>query len=371
MEPAAVKSLRIAQLVPSLRGGGLERVVTDLAIALTRAGHECAVFVLNGLGVYQQPLETAGVRVIDCQEGRFRVRGYPRHLVSRLRQFKPDVVHAHSGTWLPGAVASTLLDLPLVFTDHGRYPPEPRSRALIQRWCARRTDRIVAVSAPLAAYVQDFLGLASNPSVIPNGIDLAPFRDRGDERGRLRAEWSIPADAVLAIAVGRFAPVKNHVGMVRALAAASRTSSRLHLALLGTGPLEPDIRAEARRLGVLERVRFLGFRSDVPACLAAADLWLLASSTEGLPIALLEAMAAGLPIVSTAVGGIPDALGDPPAGRLVPPGDDAALGEALAAAARDREWRTQVGASVSRRAKVFSLELMMGRYVELYRSLGD
>ncbi|MFZ5623677.1 MAG: glycosyltransferase family 1 protein, partial [Gemmatimonadota bacterium] len=72
-----------------------------------------------------------------------------------------------------------------------------------------------------------------------------------------------------------------------------------------------------------------------------------------------------------AVGGIPDALGDPPAGRLVPPGDDAALGEALAAAARDREWRTQVGASVSRRAKVFSLELMMGRYVELYRSLGD
>jgi len=276
------------------------------------------------------------------------------------------VVHAPSGTWLPGAVASRLLDVPLVFTDHGRYPPEPRSRALIQRWCARRTDRIVAVSAPLAAYVQDFLGLASSPSVIPNGIDLAPFRARGDERGRLRAEWSIPAGAVLAIAVGRFAPVKNHVGMIRALAAASRTSSSLHLALLGTGPLEPDIRAEARRLGVLDRVRFLGFRSDVPACLTAADLWLLASSTEGLPIALLEAMAAGLPIVATAVGGIPDALGDPPAGRLVPPGDDAALGEALAAAARDEDWRRRAGALVQERSRSFSLDVMRDSYLAAY-----
>lgn len=360
---------RVAIVVPSLRGGGLERLARDHALAVRELGYEPAVFCMNGLGVHAVTLREAGVEVHDCREGRLRLRGMPVRLIRALARFKPAIIHAHSGTWLPASVARLLLRSPrLVFTDHGRYPPEPRLRARIERWCYARTDRFVAVSSPLAEYVRTYLDLPDMPTVVPNGVELAEYGGAASEaRTRLRKEWGIGDHEVLALAIGRLTPVKNYAGLLEACSLAGAEAPSLRLAVLGTGPLEDALRSRARALG--SRAIFLGYRADVADCLRASDLFVNSSLTEGLPVALLEAMASGVAIIASEVGGIPEGLGMPPAGLLVPPGANAELGRALARVAADPELRRELGARARARARHYSLSRMSESYCALYDGL--
>lgn len=364
---------RIALVVPNLQDGGLQRMVSDLAHSLDRRRFLPEVFCMRSLGIYAEPLRSSGIPVWDCAEPRIRIRGVPMRLVGRLAAFRPRVIHAHSGTWLPAAVAKGILRYPrLMFTDHGRYPPEPRGRAIIERWCYRRTQVSIGVSAAAAGYVQQFLGVPPL-SVVPNGIDLAAYDvpDR-ESRARLRAEWGIEPDEVLAISVGRLVPVKDHSGLLRALRLAAPLAPKLRLAIVGTGELQESLIAQAAALGVTDRVRFLGFRSNIPACLHAADLFVMSSTTEGLPIALLEAMAARLPVLATRVGGIPEVLGSPPAGVLVAPSDPEELAEALGRlGGADAALRSRLGEKARQRAQDFSLTRCSARYQELYQHMLD
>lgn len=360
---------RIALVVPSLRGGGLERVVRDLALDLQRLGDQPALFAIDGLGLHAEALLARGIGVHDCQESRWRVRGIPARLIRALRIFQPDVLHAHSGTWYPSAVARIAIGWrkPLVYTEHGRYPPESWRRALVERQLGRITNQIVAVSDTVADYLSEFLSLAIRPMVIPNGIDLAPFREpRPAARAALRKAWNIDDEAVVVAAVGRFVPVKNHAAILRGFAAATRQVPSLRLVLLGSGPLEAGLRALATQLGIAPGVIFAGYREDVPDCLAAADCWVCTSATEGLPIAFLEAMAAGLAIVSYEVGGIPAALGN--AGLLVPQGNEEELTNALVSFGRDARKRHECQQSAKTRATSYSLGVMTNRYQSVYRA---
>ncbi len=368
---SALRGVRIAMVVPSLRGGGLERMVHDLSLALQGAGLRLGVFPIGGLGVYADPLRAAGIEVVDCREPKLRIRGFPRRLIAALKTFAPSLIHAHSGTWLPATVAARWSGKPpLVFTDHGRYPPEPRGRAIIERWCARRTSLVVAVSQDLASYLASWLALSSPVRIIPNGIDLARFQEvKAGRREELRASLDVGSRDVLAIAVGRLVPVKNHTAMLQALARAAPQAPGLMLALLGAGPLEAELRALATDLKVADRVRFLGFRADVADCLAAADLWVSTSTTEGMPIALLEALAAGLPIIATAVGGVPETLGSPPAGRLVPPGDAAALAGALVELGNSGEARQRRSQVARARANAYSIDTVAASYAAVYSEI--
>ena len=363
--------LRVAQITPSLRGGGLERLVRDLSLALASRGHVPAVFCTNGLGMYADELSAAGIEVHDCAEGPIRLRGYPARLIRALREFAPDVIHAHSGTWFAASVAKSRLRAPrLVFTDHGRYPPEPWIRGQIERWCHRRTDGFVAVTSALARYDREYLRLPYEPPVVLNGIDLAPYASNGaGARERLRSEWTIGPTDVLALAIGRFAPVKNYQGMLQALAIARKDAPNLRLAILGTGSGEEAVKALATDLGISDAVTFLGFRRDVSDCLEAADLFLNASHTEALPVSLLEAMAAGVPTVAPRVGGIPDALGEPPAGLLVPAGETRALAQALSRIATDAPLRGELGRLARSHSTRFSLENFVTNYLTLYESV--
>lgn len=358
-------------IVPSLRGGGLERVATDLTLTLTARGWTVEVFVISGLGVYADTLRGAGVPVHDVQEGRMRIRGIPLRLIAALRRFGPDLIHAHSGTWYPSAVAARVLRRPrLVFTDHGRYPPEPRGRAILERWCLRRTDRLLAVSEPTATYVKNFLGLDFLPTVIENGIDLAPYRRvPAAARAELRRSWNIGERDLLLLALGRLAPVKNHEGMLAALAQARRRAPRLKLAIVGKGPLEGALRAQSAAAGLDDAVRFLGYRTDAPPCLSASDVVLFASTTEGLPIALLESLAAGRPLIVTNVGGMPAALGEPPAGLIVPPADVPALADAMARLSEEKGLWESLAARTDARAERYDLSVCTARHEEIYRSV--
>jgi glycosyltransferase involved in cell wall biosynthesis len=358
-------------VVPSLRGGGLERVVRDLSIALWQRGHHPEVFCLNGLGVYATDLHRAGIAVHDCRDRPIRIRGLPLRLIVALRRFKPEVIHAHSGTWFPAAVAKTFLRTPrLIFTDHGRYPDGPSGKRLTERWCFTRTDRITAVSASLAEYLREYLTLHDSPTVVHNGIDLDLYRGSSNGvRNKLRADWHLSDEDCLLVAVGRLVPIKNHAALLEAFALAAPRAPNLRLTILGDGRLEEHLIKRARRLNIDQTVTFLGYRSDVPACLQAADGFVIASSTEGLPISLLEAMAAGLPIISSNVGGIPEALGEPPAGVLYPSADLDRLADAMVTLASDDDRRKRLRHLAFRRAVSFSIDNMTDQYCGVYRRL--
>jgi glycosyltransferase involved in cell wall biosynthesis len=199
--------------------------------------------------------------------------------------------------------------------------------------------------------------------VIANGLPLGDFHPDASARSKIRAELSIPPDAVVVGTVARLVPEKDHPLLVRALA--PRLGDKTRLVIVGDGPCraetEAAVAAEAKPW-----VTFTGARRDVPALLAAFDVFAMSSRTEGLPLVVPEAMAAGLPVVSTAVGGLPGIV-PPSVGRIVPHGDAAALGEALGELIADEALRRTLGDAAAKYARTrFSIDRMTDEYEALY-----
>jgi glycosyltransferase involved in cell wall biosynthesis len=318
--------------------------------------------------VHAEEIQKAGIRVWLCRDPIVRLPGLPARLIVRLAQFAPALVHAHAGAWRPAAVACALLRKPrLVYTEHGRDPRAPKWRTAIERWCSRRTDRATAVSNALAAELRRSLDLPREPRVIANGVEaLTPGRR---DRENLRRSLGLLPGQVLGLTVGRLERAKDHALLLRAFSSIAAEIPQLHLALVGAGSLESDLRAQAAGLGLRDRTTFAGYHDDVTDWLKAADFFVLSSAHEGLPLSLLEAMAHGLPVVATAVGGIPEVLQGSGAGLLVPPGDEGTLGRAMANLAREPELRRQMGSRAQERSGSFSLDGMIDRYCDLYESV--
>jgi glycosyltransferase involved in cell wall biosynthesis len=304
-------SRSIALVVPGLGPGGLERVVRDLALALPRRGFVPSVFCTSKLGVHAEDLVRAGIRVTLCRDPAPRVRGLPLRLIRELRRLGPELVHAHSGAWIPVGIATLFVRVPgLVLTAHGQ---EASSRwPVVTRWVARRADRVTAVSSSVATVLRQRLRLRRDIHVILNGIDRsdAPL---AESRSALRARRGVASTDLLALAVGRLEPVKGHAVLLDAFQQALLRAPRLRLAILGSGSLEGPLRARSRELGIADRVDMPGFRRDAPEWMRSADIFVMPSRDEGMPIALLEAMACGLPVVASAVPGIVETLGSPQA----------------------------------------------------------
>ncbi|MGH7632266.1 MAG: glycosyltransferase, partial [Gemmatimonadaceae bacterium] len=234
------------------------------------------------------------------------------------------------------------------------------------RWAARRSNALVAVSRATGADLSRTLGLDANAvTVVPNGI---PFRS--GNRALLRRELGVGDDELLIVAIGNLYPVKGHSVLLRALAELPRGASAesWHLAIAGRGGEESALRALARESGLEQQVHLLGFRSDVPDILAAADVFVMPSLSEGLPLALVEAMAASLPVIASDVGGIPEVAVRDAEALFVAPGDARALAAALARLLRDSALRASLGAAAHGRAvRDFGLDRMGDAYEWLYR----
>lgn len=355
-------------VVHGMAGGGLEKAVRDLTLQVHQRGLQPAIFSTAHLGLYFEELGQRGVEVFDCRSEGRRLPGLSRPLHRALKAFEPDIIHSHSGTILPSSISRFLLGRPrMVFTDHGRYP-EPAWVARVERLCLTQIDRYVAVADELADYVKSYLHMPGRPDVIANGIDLSPYhRPPTKSRDTLRAEWGIAPDQVLVMSVGRLMDVKNHSLLLKALAVSCKDGPTLRAAMVGDGVLEQPLKAECASLGLNEKVSWLGFRKDVSDCLRAADFFVMSSDSEGLPLVLLEAMAAGLPVVSTRVGAIPRVAGE--GGLTVPVKDPAALAAALTQVASDSSLRQRMGRIARERSAAFSVESMAERYVKLYGEL--
>lgn len=380
--------MRIARILGRANIGGPARTVIHLCRRL--ATHGCETVLLVG---DSEPFEGDLLHGVDDIELR-RIPQLRRRLSLRdplavgavtaaLRAFDPDLVHTHAAkAGLFGRLAARRLDRrPRVcHTFHGHilqgYFPRPVAAlfAGLERRLARDTDRLIAVSAT----VRDELVLRHRVAarerfcVIENGIDLTPFRVRdAAARRRARRLLDLPDDGLPVLIVpARLAPIKDHALLFEALQRLPGSARPVRVELLGDGPSRADLQRRARQLPDDLRVTFHGFRSDLPDVLPAADAVVLTSKNEGLPLALLEAMAAGVPVVATAVGGVVDLIDHGREGLLAPPGDAASLALHLARLLTDVGLAADLGAAGRERVEQrHRIERVVDEHLALYREL--
>ena len=224
----------------------------------------------------------------------------------------------------------------------------------------------VAVSAAVAASLDDVYRVGQCRH-IANGIQVASYGKAAVARAEWRARLGFGADDVLFACVARLKGVKNHRMLLDAFARMPAQNKRTRLLLLGEGPLQASLESYAQSAGIADRAHFLGLRDDVPDALAAADVFVLSSKWEGNPLSVMEAMAAGLPVVATRVGGIPELVEHGVHGMLVPAGDAGAMSHALALLADSPDLRQAWSAAARRRAvESFDIERMVDNYESLY-----
>ena len=360
----------IALLLESDGPGGAENVLLTLGRTLRARGHEVV---------------PVGPRVGEGWLGeRFREEGFEPETFDLRRSIDPqcllalkaimerrgvEVMHGHEFTMaVYGAAAARLGRLPHVITMHGgRYYATALRRRVAFRWAMRNSHRVVAVSEATRRDLEESLGRPARcVDVIPNGQRL-----RQGVRSKLRDELGLSDADFLIVNVGNLYSVKGQDSLVRALARSLSEGPGLplHLAIAGRGEQEVPLRTLALDLGIADRVHLLGFRDDVPDVLAAADLFALPSLSEGLPLALLEAMFAGLPVVASAVGGIPEVVRHDREGLLCTPGSAEELAAAVLALFRDSALRDRIGRAGRDLAETrYTPDAMASAYEALYRS---
>ncbi|MGH9387908.1 MAG: glycosyltransferase [Vicinamibacterales bacterium] len=353
----------------SLNPGGTERLVVELAARLNR-DLPTMICCLDESGSWAREVEERGVQVRSLG----RAPGFSPALglaVARVaRQHGAGVIHAHHySPFVYSCLAR--LRLPktqLVFTEHGRLADTlpSRKRRAVNRVLAMFPRRVFTVSEDLKQHLVAEGFSPDAVSVIYNGIAVGPLPD-AKARSSTRRELGVQEDQFLIGTIGRLDPVKDFGTLIEATMRLPAATKPL-LCLIGDGPERTRLEALAGPQPVESRVRFLGHRDDARKWLAACDVYVNSSVSEGISLTILEGMAAGLPVVATRVGGTPEIV-DESCGRLVPPRDPSALSDALLVLAQRRDLRAELGGGARRCVEHrFTLERMVGEYREAYLS---
>jgi glycosyltransferase involved in cell wall biosynthesis len=360
-------------LIKGLGAGGAEHLLCSLARAFPEGTATVeAAYVLAWKDALVADLSDAGVTVRPLGVMRFTDIRWVARLWSLLRRGNFDVVHTHSPA-VASVVRLVALGLPrrrrpaLVTTEHSQWSGHPAPT----RWANRATfgrDRAhLAVAAMVRASLPEHL--RSRVEVVRQGVDAAALAARAAGHESVRAELGVADDEVLVVTVANLRRHKGYPDLLAAAAALPDHATAIRIVAAGQGPLAAEMAAEAERLGLGDRFRFLGYRTDVPRLVAAADLFVLASVVEGLPIALVEALALATPVVATAVGEVPSVVDDGVHGLLVPPGRPDRLAAALAELAADPERRRAMAGAAAVRGAELDIGAAALHHAELYRRL--
>lgn len=363
--------IRVLHVVQSLNYGGMERLIAGMVKNADHRRFELHVLGLSYLGHFSAGLENYAELHVGPQQARWSLVN-PRQLAATIESIAPDIVHTHSGVWLKGGRAARMARVrAILHTEHGRRSPDPLSDRLIDRYAARYSDLVVAVSGQLQTNLIREIGVpAHKVRYIANGVDTCLIETAADSQS-LRMELGIPENVPILGSVGRLERIKGYEVAIHALATMRGEHSAV-LVIAGDGSERSALERLARELRISDRVFLLGWRDDITRLHAAANVFTMSSHSEGTSVSLLEAMAAGLCPVVTAVGGNPAVLGDSLAHRLVPPANPGALAENWVNALRDSARRSQDGAAA--RARIlqnFSLKRMVAEYEDLYKQLLD
>lgn len=365
--------MRVLWLTKGLGPGGAERLLVAAAGAHDRVAFSFRVDYLlpwkdhlvgdlEALGV---PARCLGVR--DERDVRWAAR-----LRADLLADPVDVLHVHSP--YPASIARLVvrtlprrLRPPVVYTVHNTFSSFALPTRVLNGITYPLDAADLAVSEEVLATV--WPRLRSRTEVVVHGVDLERVRGAASARTAVRVELGIGAGEVVVGTVANFRAQKDYPNLLAAAAVLRARGVPVRIVAVGQGPLEEEMRARNAALGLGDRVLLLGHRDDAERVLAACDVFTLASSNEGLPVALMEALALGLPVAVTAVGGVPGAVTDGVEGRLVPPRDPEALAEAIAELADDDALRARMGAAARETSERFDIAAATARIEAVYREV--
>lgn len=359
----------VIQVVLEAGRGGLEMMSADLALAIAARGIRSTILGLDTAGEQRDRLEAGGVRVVQVSgrtpaDPRFYLR-----VLRALRANRADAVHTHMfAPLLYAAPTRKLAGIPvLVHTEHSiEYLLERPAYQRVLRTLSGTVTRFVVLGERMRRfYVEQVRIKPERIRVIPNGVTLLPVPDAYSRHAARRA---LGLDQQFVVGtVGRLSPEKNLPLLLRAFARATAGSTDAVLVLIGDGQERAALGHLAASLGIPDRVRFAGWRQDVAHLLPALDVFVLSSLAEGLPLALLEAMSAGVAVISTSVGDIPEVVRDSATGRLVPSDDEEALSFALADLRREPTVRAQLAdAGRSLVTARYGRDAMVNAYLDAY-----
>jgi glycosyltransferase involved in cell wall biosynthesis len=361
------------QLVLSLSPGGTERLVIEIVRGLADRV-DSIVCCLDEPGAWAAELAAINVPVVTVQ----RTPGFHPSLAIRLARMMKDraidIVHCHHySPYVYGLLASMLRPgVKLVFTEHGKLSDHGPStkRRIVNPVLSRLRARVCAVSADLKQHMVAEGFPASRVDVLYNGIDPGSRPTIADNRAA-RTALGIPHDAFVVGTVGRLDRVKNLSLFLDAHAVLAARQSNVHAVIIGDGPERAFLEDQARHLGITTSVTFAGYRQDVRALMAGFDVYLNCSLYEGVSLTILEAMAAGLPVVATPVGGNPEVVVDQETGLLVP-ARARALAEAVSGLLHDPRRRRVMGDAARWRViRHFSIARMVDDYARAYLGSRD
>jgi glycosyltransferase involved in cell wall biosynthesis len=359
---------RILHAIETSIPGGAETMLISLVERLDKRRYEPVVCLLAD-GWLDTELRKRGIETAILPQRPGLDWTWIVNFVKLIRRRGIELMHAQEFAMNTCcSIASALTGIPVVTTVQGKnYYPDKRRRRLAYRFVSKQS-RMIAVSEDLRRFLIEHVGIRDEQlTTIYNGIDARKYRVDHGERAAIRNELGLDDTQPVIGTAGSLYPVKGHIHLLHAMVIVAKTVPDAVCVIAGRGDLLGQLQTTAAALGIERNVRFLGFRPDVPAVLKALDVFVLPSLSEGFSLALLEALAAGKPVVATRVGGNPEVVADGRNGFLVPREDPKALAEKILLLLGD----PALAASFGQRGRMrvdpeFSLTTMVQRYEDLY-----
>lgn len=366
------KKIRIMQITHDLNYGGLQKLVVDISRNLDKTKYQVSVCTLKEGGPLEKELQKEDIKIIKLPHSNNGVDYLSFwRLYKIFKEEKPDIIHTHNTQpFIEAGIAALLAGIPVkIHTDHGRQFPDKR-RYMFAEWAfSHFTDQLVAVSENLKDDISKYEGIRANKiKVISNGIDGNKYKNKID-KSKKRKELGIDNKHNIILGfVGRLSPEKGLIYLIKAMETLVKEFSNLLLMIAGEGVLLEELKREAIALGIERNIRFLGPRSDINEILGILDVFVLPSLREGLPLVLLEAAAASLPMIATDVGGNKQVVTEGINGFIVKPGDDISLSDAIKKLIMDEDMRKEFGCrSFDFFINNFTVEKMMKEYEIIYQ----
>jgi glycosyltransferase involved in cell wall biosynthesis len=367
------RRVRVLWLIKGLGPGGAERLLTMLAEVRDESAFEYeAAYLLRAKGDLVAELESRGVAVQCLDGGPEWNLGWARRLRQLLVERRFDVLHLHS-PYVAGVARLAVRSLPrsrrpaVVSTEHVPWSGYALPTRILNAVTFRLDDEHIAVSPAVASSIPG--RYRAHTRVVEHGIFVDRVRTLRGDRERVRAQLGVGPDEVLVTTVANLRHQKGYPVLLRAAKVVLDTQPNVRFAAVGQGPLEDDMRRLHRELGLGPRFQFLGYREDAASIVAGSDVFVLTSHYEGLPLALMESLALGVPVVATDVDGIRDAVRHGRDAVLVPPGGPAELARALLRVAGDGELRRRLAEAGAVEADRFDIRRASRQIEETYREM--
>lgn len=365
----------ICHVIHALGVGGAEMLV-DVMVRELSHDYRCVVAVLDEIGELGNRLRDDGFTVEHLHRQPGIDRGCARRLDEFARREGVQLLHAHQYTPFFQSMLSRGLtgSRPVLLTEHGRHVPDlpSRKRSIVNRLLLRKQDRLIGCGGAVRQALIDNEGLpASRVDVIYNGVDLEAFAcAEPNARDRIRREFQFKADDFVIVQVARLHELKDHLTALRTIAEVRRTVPHVRLLIVGEGDRRDSIESSISELNLQNHVQLAGNRNDIGDLLTASDAFLMSSISEGIPLTIIEAMAGRLPVVSTAVGGIPEMITHKQNGFLSPAEDFKSLARHLVSLAQSPALCRRIGEAGRTTAEgQFSLQSMLNGYRRLYEEM--